>query len=375
MLPASDSQAGTSSRQCCVQCTPIVGTVLRLAPSIGPRCTFHLDMMTPEDSKTPGIKSIRVQTQMKSQYRFFDISGGLPLHINFGLRRRSDEDARNVSFQVAGTILDVPYALAHGLLSLHELRPSQSGGGTERVEVDLNRLQDAINHDEPTSGKIVLPSKTDNSRGRGLKSFTLYQYRVDPRSHLASLFEAGKKYSIGLANRNLGIHHYINADQDDSPSVDDTPHPQTPGESVELVSNPHGGFAVFRAVGSLTMPPDIAIKIHMHSIASDGDANGRKAEPDLLRVTITSAGPDTIYVQNRGDQPFIVPWRIFEQESDDGLNALQGPRILDPSATIGRFQVIDEASGDFVQDPRKRGVCSLRASSYDPRPRWKTCFI
>lgn len=331
--------------------------------------------MTPEDPNIAAMKPIRVQTQMKSQYRFFDISGRLPLHINFGFRRRSDNDTQNISFQVAGTILDVPYALVHGLLSLHELRPSHSGGGTERVEVDLNRLRDAIKHDEPTSENIVLPSKTDKSRGRGLKSFTLYRYRVDPKSYLASLFEAGKKYSIGLANRNLCVHHYINAHQDPSPNGDEIPHPQTRGESVELFSNPHGGFAVFRAVESLTWPSEINTKMKMHSITSVSNAPGTEAEPSLLRVTITSAGPDTIYVQTRGDQRFIVPWSIFEQDSDDGLNALHSPRILDPSATIGSFQVIDEASGDFVQDPRKRGVCSLRASSYDPRPRVEDLFI
>lgn len=76
--------------------------------------SYHTDNST--------FEPLRVQTRLQSRYTVFDASGRLPYDIVFGLRRRSDSDPRDVSFQTTNSFLDVPYALANGILSLHELR-------------------------------------------------------------------------------------------------------------------------------------------------------------------------------------------------------------------------------------------------------------
>jgi hypothetical protein len=73
------------------------------------------------DSKTI-MDSLRIQTQFKSRYPVFDASGKLPFDLVFGLRRKTDSDPRDIYFQTTHSFLDVPYALAKGLLRIHDLR-------------------------------------------------------------------------------------------------------------------------------------------------------------------------------------------------------------------------------------------------------------
>jgi hypothetical protein len=77
------------------------------------------------DSNT--LEPLRIQTRLRSRYMVFDASGRLPFDIVFGLRRRSDSDPCDISFQTTKSLLDVPYALANSLLSLYELRTSTAG--------------------------------------------------------------------------------------------------------------------------------------------------------------------------------------------------------------------------------------------------------
>ena len=150
------------------------------------------------------LEPLRIQTRLQSRYTVFDASGRLPFDIVFGFRRRSDSDPRDISFQTTNSFLDVPYALAHGILSLHELRTSATGS-KERIEVDLSRLREAITDNEPPLKYMTLPSKSNRTAMRGQMGVTVYNYRVNPGSPLASLFESGKKYRIALANRNWAI--------------------------------------------------------------------------------------------------------------------------------------------------------------------------
>jgi hypothetical protein len=116
------------------------------------------------DSNT--LEPLRIQTRLQSRYRVFDASGRLPFDIVFGLRRRSDPGLRDIHFQTTKSFLDVPYALANGLLSLHELRTS-AAGSKERVELDLSCIREAIVDDEPALKYIVLPSKSNKTEPRG----------------------------------------------------------------------------------------------------------------------------------------------------------------------------------------------------------------
>ena len=96
-----------------------------------------------------------LHTQIHSRYQVFDASGRLPFSIVFGLCRRSpaDTDSRPLLLETAGSVLDVPYALAHGLLTFHEQDPDN---GTQAVEVGLCRLGEVAANGE--AGFLALPT-------------------------------------------------------------------------------------------------------------------------------------------------------------------------------------------------------------------------
>lgn len=325
------------------------------------------------------MEPLRVQTQLKSRYTVFDASGRLPLDIVFGLRRRSDSDPRDLSFQVTHSFLDVPHALANGLLRLHELRSSDTSPN-KHVEVDLRHLREAIANEEPAVVEhIALPSKSNRIAKRSQMGVTEHRYRVDPGSALASLFESGKKYSIGLANRDLGIHRWIDGDHTPSFNADTavSSTSESAAETVKLVSNPHGGFAVFNVVENLTWPPPIETRMHLLSPQTQESCSSSSDSPahPLLQVTATNTGADTISIQTRGQQRFLSPWGPFQPESDDGLNAGRMPCILDSSSRNGSLQVIDAATGTVVVDSKKSGVCGLTAEKADTRPKMEELVV
>ena len=74
------------------------------------------------------MNELHIHTQTHSRYQVFDASGQLPFNIVFGLCRRSpgDTDLRPLLIEIAGSVLDVPFALAHGLLTLHEQDPEDA---------------------------------------------------------------------------------------------------------------------------------------------------------------------------------------------------------------------------------------------------------
>jgi hypothetical protein len=340
---------------------PVVNTRLRqllLTPnnSSSPCRRYRESMTEPTkfhpDSKT--VNTLRIQTQLKSRYTVFDASGRLPFDVVFGLRRKSDSDPRDVSFQVTRSFLDVPYALANGLLSLHELRSSDTGPN-EHIEVDLSRLSKTFADQESTVEYIVLPSKSNRTAERGQLGFTEYRYRVEPGSLLASMFEPSHKYSIGLANRDLDMQCWINGDHVPSPVAQTNPSSaaESAVENCKLVSSAHGGFAVFRAVEHLTWPPTIETRIHLLSSQRTEGPSSDEASGPLLQVTVTNTGSHSISIQTRGQQRFVSSWRPFQPESDDGLNAGSKPCILDPSSTTGNLKVLDAATRSVVRDAFK----------------------
>jgi len=332
---------------------PAVGTRLRQLTLVN-ITGKNMAELTHDHPDSKSVNTLRIKTQLKSRYTVFDASGRLPLDIVYGLRRKSDSDPRDVSFQVTRSFLDVPYALANGLLSLHELRSSDTSPN-QHIEVDLSRLRETIADEEPALEYIVLPSKSNRTAERGQLGFTEYRYRVESGSLLSSLFKPGKKYSIGLANRDLGTHCWINGDHVPFPVVQNIPSSaaESAVEVCKLVSSAHGGFAVFRAVKELRWPPTIETRMHLLSSQRTGDPSSDGASHPLLQVTVTNAGSDSISIQTRGQQRFVSPWGPFQPESDDGLNAGSRPCILDPSSTTGNLEVLDAATRSVVRDPFK----------------------
>jgi hypothetical protein len=315
------------------------------------------------DSDT--MEPLRVQTQLKSRYTIFDASGGLPFDLVFGLRRRSDSDTRDISFQITRSFLDVPYALANGLLNIHELRRTDTNPN-ERFEVDLSRLRDAIADDGPELEHFTLPSKSNRTEKRGQMGVTEYRYRVDPRSPLASIFETKKKYSIGLANRDLGIHRWVDSNLG-PPAKEETA--ENAAETCKLVSNPHGGFATFRVIENLVWPPTVETRMHLLDSSTNDNPDSNNPDENLLRVTVTNTGSDVISMQTRGQQNFLGPWGPFQPESDDGLNPGSRPCILDTVSGTSNLQVVDVATGSIVRDAPKARLCGLRSGRPDLRPK------
>jgi hypothetical protein len=316
------------------------------------------------------MEPLRVQTQLKSRYTIFDASGGLPFDLVFGLRRRSDSDTRDISFQTTRSFLDVPYALANGLLNLHELRRTDTNPN-ERFEVDLSRVRAAIADDEPALEYMLLPSRSNRTAKIGQLGVTEYRYRVDAGSPLASILETKKKYSIGLANRDLGIHRWIDSDHAPSSAADSTPTSITERtiETCKLVSNPHGSFATFRVIENLVWPPTVETRMHLIDSPTNDSADGENLDRTLLQVTVTNTGSDVISMQTRGQQNFLGPWGPFQPESDDGLNPGGRPCILSPVSGTSNLQVVDVATGSIVRDAPKARLCGLRSGRPDLRPK------
>jgi hypothetical protein len=211
------------------------------------------------------MEPLRVQTQLKSRYTVFDASGRLPFDLVFGLRRRSDSDPRDISFQITKSFLDVPYALANGLLKIHELRRTDTSHN-EHYEVDLSRLRAATADDEPELEHIILPSKSNRTAKRGQLGVTEYCYRVNAGSPLVSILQTNKKYSIGIANRDLGIHCWVDSGHAPSSEAEIAPNSTTESntDTCELVTNPRGSsFATFKVIETLVWPPTVETRMHL----------------------------------------------------------------------------------------------------------------
>lgn len=339
---------------------------------------------------------IRVRTQLKSRYPVFDASGHLPCDIVFGLRRKSDSDPRDISFQKPHSILDVPYALAKGLLEIHELRPPPPPPGANRpeehVEVDLSALRDAIDDGEPAALEyLTLPSKSNRTAKRGQLGVTEYRYRIEAGSALAACLEVGRKYSIGLAERDLGVHSWIDTNNNHTPPSDiataTTTAQTSPAESTtddnnitescNLRSNSHGGFAVFRVIKDLTWPPPLETRMHLLFLPDPSNPNPERPSSDqaTLQITVTNTSPSpntAISLQTRGHQGFLGPWGPFQPESDDGLYPGRRPTILaSPPEATANFQITNLATGAVVRDYPKPGACAGARTGKRPdlRPR------
>lgn len=311
------------------------------------------------------MEPVKVQTQLASRYRIFDASGRLPFDIIFGLRRRSsqDEDPRDIRFKIAGSILDVPHALVHGLLRLCELRTSESGA-TDRVEVDLTSLRDAIADDQPSPECITLPSKANRDTKPGPESFMVYHYRVQSNGPLASLLVPGKKYSVGLVERDLGLHEFIGACEATEPETI-----KGSTDNCKLVSNPHAGTAFFKATESLAWP-QVTTRMSLVEGSVDQQEGSNEEKLPSLQVTVTNTSAEPISVQTRGQQKFLRPWGVLQPEDADIIND-KSPRVIDQTAPATYLQVVRTDTGAVVKGrvhPR-RGCAGLTSSNIDRRPK------
>ena len=314
---------------------------------------------------------LRIHTQIESRYRVFDSSGQLPFSIVFGLCRKSpaDTDPRPLLLEVAGSVLDVPYALAHGLLTLDE---RDSKDPHKWTAVDLSRLNEV----KPKEVECLsLPSPVDRTENWRC-SFTEHQCRIDVNCELASMLELGKWYKIRVVNGDLGVKRWEYSDEKQFIDYDEKLSDES--EAVKLVSqSPGGGIATFKVVKSLSWPPRVETRMRLCALSPSSDpvpAHVKLNSSVALEVSVinTSSGSGSITVQTRGHQQFLTPRGPFDVEYDVSQDAT---RIIDrtpASPPTSSLLVVESTTGKVVRGIRKRGGCAGLTQynpSYDPRPK------
>lgn len=317
------------------------------------------------------MNELRIHTQIHSRYQVFDASGQLPFSIVFGLCRRSpaDTDPRPLLLEIAGSVLDVPYALAHGLLTLHQQDPEDPEDTKQWVEVDLSRLSKVAAKEAEC---LALPSPVNRTE-HWRDAFTVYRCHVDVNGELASILKPGKKYIIRLASEDLGVKRWAYSDR--TQFDDDDGKPSHDSEAaVKLVnSKATAGNATFTVVKSLSWPPRLETKMRLCAsapCASDSTlANTKLSSSTALEVSVVNTGSDAVTVQTRGHQRFLIPWGPFQPEpdaDDDRMRIIHATPHKPPTSSL---LVVDSATGEVVRGNERRGTGPLTDSNADQRPK------
>ena len=313
------------------------------------------------------MNDLRSHTHIRSRYRVFDASAQLPFSIVFGLCRRSpaDIDPRPLLLEIAGSVLDVPYALAHGLLTLHEQDPQDA---KQWAKVDLSRLNEVATKEAEC---LSLPSPINRTE-HWRDAFTVYQCHVDVDDDLASIVGPRKNYVIRLASGDLGVNRWAYSDREQF--VDNDVKPNHDPEAVKLVnSKPTAGNATFKVVKSLPWPP--RMETRMRLCASSKSSNSAlvnsqaSSSTTALEVSVINTGSDSVTVQTRVHQRFLLPWGPFQPEPDADDYRV---RIIDAKAhkpPTSSLQVVDSATGEVVRGNKRRDTCSLTEPNADLRPK------
>lgn len=323
-------------------------------------------LLVPAPAKSNMMDELRIHTQIHSHYQVFDASGQLPFSIVFGLCRRSpaDVDPRPLLFEIAGSVLDVLFALAHGLLTLHEQDPEDT---EQWVAVDLSRLNKVAAKGVKC---LSLPSPVNRTE-HWRDAFTVYQCHIDVHGELASILGPGKKHIIRLASEDLGVKRWAYSDR--KQFVDNNGKPSHNSEAVKLVnSNSTAGNATFTVLKGLSWPPRMETRMRLCASSPSSDSAHADAKPrgsTALEVSVTNTGSDPVTVQTRGHQRFLIPWGPFQPEpgaNDDRMRIIDAMPHKPPTSSL---QVVDSATGEVVRGNDQRGTGPLTDSNADRRPK------
>ncbi|KAL9628822.1 MAG: hypothetical protein Q9204_005640, partial [Flavoplaca sp. TL-2023a] len=295
------------------------------------------------------MSDLRIHTKFNSHYQVFDASGKLPFSLVFGLCRRSpaDTDPRPVLLDIAGSILDVPYALAHGLLTIHEYNPKNA---EQSIAVDLSCLKEIT----AAEGKYLsLPSPVNRTK-LWRDAFTEYHSPIDVNSPLTSVLEEGKRYRIKMTGTDLGIRRWAYSSRqefadDDHPSTHDS-------KAVRIVLT-----TISLCKSSPSPNPTIT------------DTDLEPSRDTALEISVTNTGPASVTVQTRGKQRFLVPWGPFQPEPDADDDSRV--RVIASESGTASLQVINSATGDVVRGNEDRGKCWLTDSHIDSRPKLENLVV
>jgi len=315
------------------------------------------------------MNDLRIHTQIHSRYQVLDASGQLPFSIVFGLCRRSpaDTDPRSLLLEIAGSVLDVPYALAHGLLTLYQQDPEDPEDTKQWVEVDLSRLSKVAANEAEC---LALPSPVNRTE-HWRDAFTVYQCHVDVNGELASILEPGKKYIIRLASEDLGVKRWAYSDR--KQFINNDGKPSHDSEAVKLVnSKPTAGNATFTVVKSLSWPPRMETRMRLCASSPSSDstlANTKFSSSTALEVSVINTGSDSVTVQTRGHQRFLIPWGPFQPEPDADDHRMRIIHATPHKPPTSSLQVVNSATGEVVRGNERRGTGPLTDSNADQRPK------
>ncbi|KAI1404899.1 hypothetical protein F4819DRAFT_445888 [Hypoxylon fuscum] len=305
------------------------------------------------------MEEICIHTVIHSRYQVLDASGQLPFSIVFGLCRRlpNNTDARPIVLHTANSSLDVPYAIAHGLLTLHE----HHGEGGQETRV---HLAGQLRLSESKVGTYLTLSSPVGRAQHWREAMTIYQYRINPNSELASVLQPGRKYTIRLAGKDLGVKWWVYGNNDQLPNNKEST--TRASETAKLVnSKPSAGKASFAVVLELPRPPKVETHMRLcrnEESVDDADCVG------ALAISVLNTGAQPITVQTRGPQRFLVPWGPFQPEVVEASR----PRIIDVAspAPNASLLIVDAATGDVIREGGKAGPCNgLADSNVDHRPK------
>ncbi|KAL8856961.1 MAG: hypothetical protein Q9178_006456 [Gyalolechia marmorata] len=312
------------------------------------------------------MNELRIHTQIHSRYQVFDASGQLPFSLVFGLCRRSpdDTDPRPLSLEIAGSILDIPHALKYGLLTLHQ---QDSEDAKQWIEVDLSQLNRVA---AKGTECLSLPSPVNRTE-HWRDAFTVYQCPIDVNGELASILEPGKRYSIRLASEDLGVKRWAYSDREKF--VDDDTKPSHDSEAVKLVnSKATAGNATFEVEKSLPCPPKLETRMRLSACSQTSDsapANAKLSGSNDLEVSVVNNSSDSITIQTRGHQRFLIPWGPYQPEPeavDDRMRIIHETPHKPPTSSL---QVVDSATREVVRGNKQRGTGPLTDSNADRGPK------
>jgi hypothetical protein len=283
---------------------------------------------------------------INSRYPVFDRSGNAAFSVVFGLRRADGhKNPEPLVLDTRDSILDVPYALANGLLTLHEYDEKTN----RSTPVEVNQLARATSQQEDY---VTLPSSVNRASGR--RGWTVYEHVVEPASDLGLLFEVGKQYEIRFSSTrdlDLGVKWYGYGKQEEL--LNDPKQPRAASETPKLLLSAVSGLARFKAVQSIAKPPDLIMHMRLcPSIEASGSGG-----VTLVEVVIVNNGLETITVQTSGEQSFLIPQGPqgvdFDVHGDWTYDSR--PRIIDSAASAPLFsvQIVDITTSKVVRDPRK----------------------